>query len=84
MKLIERRAMWHHAAFSGALCGALLAIIIIRRDMPGLLLGIFIASYVVGNTALHYIHKDFRKEMLYEYVLIAAAVSIVLISAVRH
>lgn len=84
MKLVERKAMWHHAAFSAVLCIALLAVIFIRHDIPGLLLGLFIAAYIAGNTALHFVHKDFRKEMLYEYVLIAIAVAIVLIGAVRH
>lgn len=84
MKLVERKAMWHHAVFSGVICAALLAVILIRHDVPGLLLVIFIAAYVAGNTLLHYVHKDFRKETLYEYVLIAVAVAIVLLGAARH
>jgi hypothetical protein len=84
MKITERKSMWHHAVFSVVLCIAMVAIVFIQRDVPALIVAAFIAVYVAGNTLLHYLHKDFRKETLYEYLLVSAAVLFVLLGAIRH
>jgi hypothetical protein len=76
--------MWHHAVFSALLCVAMIAIVLIQRDIPALVVAAFIALYIAGNTLLHYKHKDFRKETLYEYLLVSAAVLFVLLGAIRH
>jgi hypothetical protein len=76
--------MWHHTVFSLALCAVLVAIILVRRDVPGLLLGGLIVAYIAGNTLIHYLHKDFHTETVLEYLLIGAAVLVVLLGAIRN
>jgi hypothetical protein len=76
--------MWHHTVFSLALCAVLVGIVIIRRDTPGILLAGLVVVYILGNTLIHYFHKDFRKETLLEYILIGSAVLIVLLGAIRN
>lgn len=84
MKAVERKSMWHHTAFSLALCAVLLAIVVVRRDVPGFMLGGLIVVYIAGNTLIHYMHKDFHKETLLEYILIGTAVLVVLLGALRN
>lgn len=68
-------------AFSVVLALLLLGIIFARRDTPTLIFSGIVMLYIIGNTALHLRRKDFRSETLYEYVLIGAAVLIVLLSS---
>lgn len=84
MKATERKAMWHHSVFSSIVGLLLIGIILVRRDTAGALLGLITFIYLLGNTYIHYRHKDFRTETLYEYVLIVAAVFIVLLSSLKH
>jgi hypothetical protein len=66
------------------MCAAIATLILIRHDLPGLLLGGLIAVYVLGNTFLHIKRDDFKKETLYEYILVGASVFIVIFSAILH
>jgi hypothetical protein len=84
MRAVERKSMWHHTAFSLVLCAVLIGIVWVRRDTPGVLLAALVAAYIAGNTFIHFVHKDFRKETLLEYILVGSAVLIVLLGAVRH
>lgn len=84
MKMIERSSMWHHTLFSLLLCAAMVALFIIRRDVSSLIIIGVVFCYVLGNTLLHVRRQDFQRETLYEYVLISAAVLIVLLGALRH
>lgn len=81
MKAIERKSLWHHTLFSILVCAMLAAVVFMRRDVPTLIFVGVITVYILGNTLLHYHRKDFRTETLYEYILVAAAVLIVLYSA---
>lgn len=84
MKVVERKSLWHHTLFSLCVAGLLLVLIIIKHDVPTLLLVALLVVYIAGNTALHMIRHDFRTETLYEYLLVGAAVFIVMISAFGH
>ncbi len=84
MRAIERKSMWHHTIFSAVLCIILIALLLVRRDVSSWLIGGLIILYVAGNSLLHYWHKDFHKETLWEYLLIGAAVFIVLLGALNH
>ena len=81
MKSVERKSLWHHVVFSAVLCAVMIAIIIVRKDMPSILLALFLASYIGGNTYLHYRRKNFHTETVLEYILISAAAFIVLAGA---
>lgn len=83
MKSLERTSMWHHTLFSALICLAMVVLYWFRRDTPSLIIIAFVALYVVGNTLIHLRRKDFRKETLYEYLLVSAAVLIVLLGAVQ-
>lgn len=84
MKAVERASMWHHTLFSLLLCGAMLALLCIRRDLSSLFVVAAVLVYVAGNSYLHLRRKDFRRETLYEYLLVSAAVLIVLFSSLHH
>lgn len=84
MKLIEKKSLWHHTVFSLCIGTILAVILLIKHDVPALVLAVLIALYVAGNTALHVFRHDFRTETLYEYLLVGAAVFIVMISAFSH
>jgi hypothetical protein len=76
--------MWHHTLFSALLCLAMIGLYLARRDTSSLIVIGAVTVYVAGNTYLHIRHKDFRRETLYEYLLVSAAVLIVLLGALRH
>ena len=82
MRAVERKSMWHHTMFSALLCIILVAVLVLRHDLPGFLLAGFVILYIGGNSLLHYKRKDFRKETLYEYALVSTAVLIVLLGAI--
>lgn len=82
--MAERKSLWYHSAFSLLLCAAMVGLIIIRRDLSTLLIVIAVVIYVAGNTWLHLRRHDFRRETLYEYLIVAAAVLIVLLNATKH
>jgi hypothetical protein len=84
VKISERQSLWYHSAFSLLLCAAMIGLIIIRHDIPTLLIVATVLAYVAGNTVLHLRRHDFRKETFYEYVIVAAAVLIVLLGAIRQ
>ena len=84
MKAVERRAMWHHTVFSLLLAVAMAVLFFVRHDVPSLLIIASVVLYVAGNTLLHIRHHNFRKETFYEYLLLGAAVMVVLLGAVRH
>ena len=84
MKAKQQHTLWINTAYS-AVMGLLIAgIILIRRDLPTTILALLIATYVIGNIYIHIRRGDFTRESLYEYVLVAIAVFIVLASAVLH
>jgi hypothetical protein len=76
--------LWYHSVFSLLLCVVMVAIILVQQDMSTLLIVGAVLIYVSGNTLLHFRRHDFHKESLYEYLIVAAAVLIVLWGAVRH
>lgn len=84
MKIAHRRTLWQHTLFSAIMCAGLIAIALVRRDIPTVIIAALIAVYVVGNAALHVRRDDFKKETMYEYVLLALAVFVVLASALTH
>jgi hypothetical protein len=84
MKIMERQSQWYHVLFSLLLCAAMTALIMIRKDMPSLIVVSAVLLYVFGNTMIHFRRRDFRTETLYEYLLIGAAVLLVLLGALRH
>ncbi|MDB5181342.1 MAG: hypothetical protein JWP13_105 [Candidatus Saccharibacteria bacterium] len=81
MKAVEKESLWHHTVFSSLLALLLIGIILIRRDTPTLFFVVIVGMYIIGNTYIHYRRKDFKSETVYEYVLVAAAVLIVLWSS---
>ena len=81
MKAAERASLWQHTLFSALLCLTMIGLVLVRRDWSTLFIVGFVLLYVVGNTLLHVRRHDFRRETMYEYVIIGAAVLIVLISA---
>jgi uncharacterized membrane protein len=84
VKISERQSLWYHSAFSLLLCTAMVGLIVVRRDIPTLLIVATVLVYVAGNTLLHMRRHDFRKETFYEYVIVATAVLVVLLGAARH
>jgi hypothetical protein len=61
----------------------MVGLFIARRDVSSLLIIATVLVYVAGNTLLHIRHHDFRRETLYEYLLVSAAVLVVLLGALR-
>ena len=84
MKAVERKSLWYHSVFSLLLCAVAIAVIAVRHDLPSLTIAGIVILYVAGNSALHWRRHDFHKETLYEYLLMAAAVTIVLFGAFRN
>ena len=84
MKISERKSQWHHVVFSIVLCLGLSLLLLIRKDTSTFLIVGAVLIYIAGNTALHIKRHDFRSETLYEYILVAAAVLLVLLGALRH
>jgi hypothetical protein len=84
MRTSERKSLWYHSAFSAVLCALMIGLVVIKHDVPSLIVALLVAIYVAGNTWLHLRRHDFRTETLYEYLLLATAVLIVLWGAVRH
>lgn len=48
-----------------------------------MIIGAVITLYIVGNTVIHIKRDDYRQDTLIEYILIGAAVFVVLVSALR-
>jgi NhaP-type Na+/H+ or K+/H+ antiporter len=84
MKMVERKSQWHHVVFSMALCLAMALLLYIRKDISTFVIVGVVLLYIAGNTLLHVRRHDFRSETLYEYLLVAAAVLLVLLSALRQ
>jgi amino acid transporter len=83
MKMAHRKTMWFHTAFSGVLCIILIALILSQRNLPTLVVGGLIAVYLIGNAYLHVKRGDFRRDTLYEYILLTLAVFVVIASATK-
>jgi hypothetical protein len=81
MKATERASLWQHTLFSALLCAAMIGLVLVRRNWTTLLIISFVLLYVIGNTLLHVRRRDFRRETMYEYVIVGAAVLVVLIGA---
>ena len=81
MKTQHRQTLWIQSAFSAVMCAALVGMVLIRRDTPTLLLAGFLFAYILGNTAIHLKRGDFKKDTLYEYLLLGFAVFVVVSSA---
>jgi uncharacterized membrane protein len=81
MKARERASLWQHSLFSALLCLVMIGLVLVRRNWSTLLIVGVVLFYVAGNTVLHIRRRDFRRETMYEYVIIGAAVLVVLISA---
>jgi uncharacterized membrane protein len=81
MKATERASLWQHTVFSSLLCLTMIGLVLVRKDWTTLVVVGFVMLYVAGNTLLHIRRHDFRRETMYEYVIIGAAVLIVFISA---
>lgn len=81
MKTAHRKTMWFHTAFSGLLCAVLIGLIVFERNLPTLVVGGALVAYLVGNAYLHIKRGDFRRDTLYEYILLALAVFVVIASA---
>jgi hypothetical protein len=73
--------MWLHTAFSGVLCAVLVALILFQRNVSTLVVGGVMVVYLVGNAYLHVKRGDFRRDTIYEYILLALAVFVVIVSA---
>lgn len=84
MKVVHQKTLWMHTVFSTIMCAALLGMVLIRRDTPTMLLAGTLFLYVLGNTLLHIRRDDFKKDTLYEYLLLGFAVFVVLSSAAIH
>lgn len=83
MKAHHRKTHWIHTVFSISVLGILAAIILIKNDIPALVIAGLFGVYVAGNGLIHARRDDFKPEVLIEYILLAAAVFIVLASALR-
>jgi hypothetical protein len=83
MKAHHRKTHWVHTVFSIFILGVLTALIVIKNDIPTLVLAGLFGVYVAGNGLIHAHRDDFKPEVLVEYILLAAAVFIVLASALR-
>jgi hypothetical protein len=81
MKATERASLWQHTLFSALLCLVLVGLVLVRQNWTTLVIVSVVLLYVLGNTLLHVKRRDFRRETMYEYVIIGAAVLVVLISA---
>ncbi len=84
MKVQQRRSLWINSAYSAVMGVLIAAIIMIRRDLPATILALLIATYVLGNIYIHFRRRDLNKETIYEYLLMAVAVFIVLASSLTH
>ncbi len=84
MKAVQRKSLWINTVFSIIMSALIVGIIVVRRDLPALIVALLIASYVLGNVYIHFRRNDLNKETVLEYVLVAVAVFIVLASALTH
>lgn len=75
--------MWLHTAFSGVLCGFLIILILLKRNVPTMVVAGALIIYLLGNAYLHVRRGDFRRDTLYEYILLTLAVFVVLASAYK-
>lgn len=83
MKIAHRKTMWLHTAFSGVLCAFLIVLILMKRNVPTMVVAGALILYLVGNAYLHIKRGDFRRDTLYEYILLTLAVFVVLASAYK-
>lgn len=83
MKVAHRNTAWQHVAYSLIVVALLTVLIVVRRQLPTLLLGLVITLYVAGNTYLHYRRGDLERETVYEYLLTAAIAFVVLAGAMQ-
>ncbi len=84
MRVSERQSLWYHSVFSLLLCAGMVAILLIRHDLSAIFIVLVLTTYVGGNMLLHFRRHDFRKEAFYEYAIVATAVFVVLIGALRQ
>lgn len=84
MKAVQRKSLWINTAFSIVMGALIVGIIVVRRDLPTLFVALLIAAYVLGNVYIHFRRNDLNKETVFEYILVAVAVFIVLASALTH
>jgi hypothetical protein len=82
MKAIHRKTIWLHTIFSFVICGLLLVIVLVRQSVPSLMLAGIFAIYVLGNGYIHIKRDDMKRETMYEYLLLALAVFVVLASTI--
>lgn len=80
MKIVHRKTLWVHSLFSIVMLVILAIVWFVRQDFSTLLLTSFLALYITGNAYIHLKRDDFKKETLYEYLLLGLAVFIVLSS----
>lgn len=83
MKALHRKTLWIHTLFSFSICALLGIVIWLKGDIPTMIIGAVITLYIVGNTVIHIKRDDYRQDTLIEYILIGAAVFVVLVSALR-
>lgn len=81
MKVHHRKTHWIHAVFSIGLLLALMTIVLIKRDIPTMVLALAFTFYVVGNSLIHLRRGDLNQETVIEYTLLTLAVFIVMASA---
>jgi hypothetical protein len=83
VKVHHRKTHWIHVAFSISLLTLLAALILIKQTLPTAVLAGAFALYVLGNGYIHAKRDDLKQETIIEYILLAAAVFIVLVSALK-
>lgn len=83
MKIAHRKTLWIHTFFSVVVCLLLSVVLMIRRDISTVVLIVAIGIYILVNALIHLMRDDFRQDTLVEYVLVGAAIVIVLIGALK-
>jgi hypothetical protein len=83
VKAIHRKTHWLNTVFSVCILLVLGGVVLLRRDVPTVIIAILFGVYVAGNSFIHAKRDDFKLEVLMEYALLALAVFIVLVSALR-
>lgn len=81
MKTVERASLWQHTIFSLLLCLVMIGLLLVRPGWTTVAVVVVVLLYVAGNTLLHIRRHDFRRETMYEYVIVGAAVLVVFLSA---
>lgn len=84
MKIAHRKTLWVHTTYAVIVSAVLASVIVLKRDVPNIVIVLLIGSYIIGHVIIHLKRDDLRRDTVLEYILGGVAVGVVLIGVLHR